>query len=318
MIERAITTDETDLPKDTKDEKKDHVEFVSASKSNGIPSETVFLVPSASRLQKVTVSLLGVGLLAALGVIGYLLMQLSQDDRETSRQLERFERQIQRLDAGISFDAQRQRLLLGMRDEIMRVNPSVGLHDAYQYAEYVLRASDKYPTIPPLLLVAIGTVESGFRADAVSGADARGLYQIWPSTGRMLARGLGWEYSEDLLSDPAKNTEMAALYLDILYTVYNDPSLVLAEYNGGPRNAGLFRAGASGVPKETRDYVPKVLKVFERLQQDLEVGTSPVRLSMSVYRDRNRRGKRLAMVDSTVAPGPSTKKASGSSLDDDD
>ena len=40
-----------------------------------------------------------------------------------------------------------------------------------------------------------------------------------------------------------KNTEAAALYLDILFTTYSDPQLVLAEYNGGPLNAGYFRAG---------------------------------------------------------------------------
>ena len=36
------------------------------------------------------------------------------------------------------------------------------------------------------------------------------------STGRMLARSLDWEYSDEMLYDPVTNTEMAALYLDIL------------------------------------------------------------------------------------------------------
>ena len=66
--------------------------------------------------------------------------------------------------------------------------------------------SEKYPAVDPLLLLAIGTVESGYDPQATSRADARGLYQIWPSTGRLLLRALGWNYDEAALYDPEKNT----------------------------------------------------------------------------------------------------------------
>ena len=56
-----------------------------------------------------------------------------------------------------------------------------------------------------------------------------------------------------MLYDPEKNTEMAALYLDILFTAYNDERMVLAECNGGPLNAGYLRAGSSRAAAETRD-----------------------------------------------------------------
>ena len=44
----------------------------------------------------------------------------------------------------------------------------------------------------------------------------------------MLATMLGWEYSDEMLYDPRRNTELAALYLDVLLTT-----------NGGP--VKLFR-----------------------------------------------------------------------------
>jgi soluble lytic murein transglycosylase len=124
----------------------------------------------------------------------------------------------------------------------------------------------------PLLLLTIGIVESGYNSGATSNMNAKGLYQIWPPTGRLLARSLGWEYSDEMLYDPKKNTEMAALYLDILFSAYNDQEMVLAEYNGGPLNAGYYRADSERTASETRDYVKKVESIYERLKNRFELG----------------------------------------------
>ena len=82
----------------------------------------------------------------------------------------------------------------------------------------------------------------------------------------MLARTLNWEYSDEMLYDPEKNTEMAALYFDILHSKHEDVKVVLAEYNGGPENAHYFQEGSALIAGETRDYVPRVLGVYERLK----------------------------------------------------
>src|SRR5262249_36784283 len=156
-------------------------------------------------------------LLAAVVLLGQReLAAQARRNRDTAEAMGRTEAQLQQLEATLNFDSRRRQLLLGMRDHIMRVNPRVGLADAYRYAQLALEASDKSPSVDPLLLLAIGTVESRYDPQARSTADARGLYQIWPSTGRLLMRGLGWEYDETTLYDPAKNTQAAALYLDIL------------------------------------------------------------------------------------------------------
>ena len=198
---------------------------------------------------------------------------------------------LQELKANVAFDSIRQQLLLGARDEILRVNEDISLGEAYRYAELLMTATDKYPSVDPVLLLSIGIVESEFDTNARSPADARGLYQIWPSTGRMLAGMLGWEYSDEMLYDSHRNTEMAVLYLDVLLTTYNDVGMALAEYNGGPINAGLYRARSRKTAAETREYVPKVLAQYERLVKVLP--NSAGGAFDIIYRDAARPGKRL-------------------------
>jgi len=242
--------------------------------------------------QSLAVFLLCLLLLAAV-VLGQLtLRQLDARNQTNALTMARVERKLQQLEAGIGFDSARRQLLLGMRNHILKSNPRVSLADAYRFAELALTASEKYPAVDPLLLLAIGVVESGYDPAAKSRADARGLYQIWPSTGRILVRALGWEYDDTTLFDPEKNTEAAALYLDILFATYNDPQLVLAEYNGGPLNAGYFRASAGALAAETRSYVPRVLDLYRRLTEEFETGIDVG--AETSHRDTQRRGKTLS------------------------
>jgi hypothetical protein len=247
-------------------------------------------------------------LLLAVVLLGHqALRALDVRHQEQQAAMARVEGRLQILDSGIGFDSKRRKLLLGMRDHIMRVNPRVSLADAYRYAELALDASEKYPAVDPLLLLSIGTVESRYETHATSSADARGLYQIWPSTGRLLARSLGWEYDDASLYDPVKNTEAAALYLDILFSTYSDPALVLAEYNGGPLNAGYFRARVGQLAAETRNYVPQVLDLHERLKQRFADAEAP-QLDL-MHMDAHRQGKTLA---GPVSAGVAAAAAGGS------
>jgi soluble lytic murein transglycosylase-like protein len=183
-------------------------------------------------------------------------------------------------------------MVLGMRNHILKANPRVSLTEAYRYAELAMAASEKYPTVDPLLLLAIGIVESGYDPQARSRADARGIYQIWPSTGRLLAHALGWTWDDSLLYDPERNTQAAALYLDILFSTYKDPQMVLAEYNGGPLNAGYLRAGAGALAAETRSYVPRVLDLHQRLQREFDEGKA-LAMQAEAPEGPGRRGRTL-------------------------
>jgi soluble lytic murein transglycosylase-like protein len=101
--------------------------------------------------------------------------------------------------------------------------------------------------IRPELLAALVWTESGFRADAVSPAGARGLGQLMPGT----AAELGVD--PDV---PAENLDGAARYLRAQLDRFGDTRLALAAYNAGPGRV----ADAAGVPdiRETRDYVERV------------------------------------------------------------
>ncbi|WP_170782871.1 lytic transglycosylase domain-containing protein [Ruegeria lacuscaerulensis] len=108
--------------------------------------------------------------------------------------------------------------------------------------------------VSPALVLAVISVESAGRSDAVSSAGAQGLMQLMPAT----ARRFGVEDS----FHPGQNISGGVKYLDWLMNEFdNDPILVLAGYNAGE---GSVRKHA-GVPpfSETRDYVPKVLAAFQ-------------------------------------------------------
>nr|WP_233493382.1 lytic transglycosylase domain-containing protein [Ruegeria atlantica] len=108
--------------------------------------------------------------------------------------------------------------------------------------------------VSPALVLAVISVESAGRTDAVSSAGAQGLMQLMPAT----AKRFGVQDS----TQPSQNIAGGVKYLNWLMEEFgNDPILVLAGYNAGE---GAVRKH-EGVPPyaETRDYVPKVLAAFQ-------------------------------------------------------
>ncbi len=108
--------------------------------------------------------------------------------------------------------------------------------------------------VSPALVLAVISVESSGKADAVSGAGAEGLMQLMPAT----AARFGVEDSFSSLD----NIAGGARFLDFLMEKFDgDPILVLAGYNAGENSI----AEHAGVPPyaETRAYVPKVLAAFQ-------------------------------------------------------
>jgi len=102
--------------------------------------------------------------------------------------------------------------------------------------------------VPASLLAAVAHQESGYRADAVSPAGARGLMQLMPST----AASLGVNPL-----DPGQSVDGAARLLRDLMGEFGSTDLALAAYNAGPGAVHRYH----GMPPypETRRYVPAVL-----------------------------------------------------------
>ena len=88
---------------------------------------------------------------------------------------------------------------------------------------------------PAELILAITRRESEFDPRARSSADARGLMQLLPGTGQMMAQRLGVAFDPlDLTLDPGLNMRLGAAYLAELRDEFG-PSLALvaAGYNAG-------------------------------------------------------------------------------------
>ncbi|MBS1817754.1 MAG: transglycosylase SLT domain-containing protein [Acidobacteria bacterium] len=151
------------------------------------------------------------------------------------------------------------------------------LHD---FLEEGMRRGSKYlPMVQnvfraeglPLDLAYVPLVESAFNPNALSRAQARGVWQFMRGTG--LENGLRQDWYIDERSDPEKATLAAAKYLNTLASMFNgDWHLALASYNGGPGRLQKAIKAAGGVadfwalasnarllPRETRDYVPMIL-----------------------------------------------------------
>ena len=108
--------------------------------------------------------------------------------------------------------------------------------------------------VSPALVLAVISVESAGKSDAVSRAGARGLMQLMPAT----ADRFGVRDS----FDPKDNIAGGVAYLDWLMKEFDrDLLMVLAGYNAGE---GSVREN-NGVPPfaETRAYVPKVLAAWQ-------------------------------------------------------
>jgi len=108
--------------------------------------------------------------------------------------------------------------------------------------------------VSPALVLAVISVESAGRSDAVSSAGAQGLMQLMPPTAA--------RFGVQNAFDPRDNISGGTAYLDFLLREFDNKAIfAIAGYNAGE---GSVRNN-NGVPPyaETRAYVPKVLAAWE-------------------------------------------------------
>lgn len=119
----------------------------------------------------------------------------------------------------------------------------------------------------PSELALLPFVESAYNPLAQSSAQASGLWQFIPSTGRGF--NLQQDWWRDERNDPIASTRAAMEYLQYLFDFHGDWHLALASYNWGEGSVkrAMQKREAQGLasdylsldmPNETRNYIPKL------------------------------------------------------------
>jgi soluble lytic murein transglycosylase len=134
--------------------------------------------------------------------------------------------------------------------------------------------------LDPFLIAALIRQESEFNAKVISRANAYGLMQLLPGTGKELARHLRLgRFSTAQLLSSDRNVRLGTYFFRNLLNSYGGQvELALASYNAGPSRATLWRTWGpfreqaefvEAVPfHETRGYIQIVLRnadVYRRL-----------------------------------------------------
>jgi len=124
-------------------------------------------------------------------------------------------------------------------------------------------------SLPQGLLRGVATTESSGNPNAQSKAGAQGLFQIMPGT----ASDLGLRGND--VFDPIKAAQAAAKYLSQLMRANGgDLSKTLASYNWGLGN--VQRKGMDGIPRETQNYIPRVLSNMEPMIDNIRANGSRI------------------------------------------
>lgn len=125
------------------------------------------------------------------------------------------------------------------------------------YAAHVTDASQRF-RIPERWILAVIEVESAGRARAVSGAGAMGLMQIMPATWAELR--IRYRLGSDPF-DPRDNIIGGTAYLREMYDRFGSPGFVAA-YNAGPERYRQHVEDGRPLPRETRNYIAKLLPMI--------------------------------------------------------
>ncbi len=141
------------------------------------------------------------------------------------------------------------------------------------YANLIVPAAQENG-LNPLFVYSVVREESLFEFFALSGADARGLMQIIPSTGAHISSTLGWplDFYPEQLYWPHVSIRFGTYYLSSNRTLLNgDLYATLAAYISGPGNAVIWKQLAGDDPdllletvrvEDSRNYIRDIYEIF--------------------------------------------------------
>ena len=167
--------------------------------------------------------------------------------------------------------------------------------------QYPIRIPPPVSGAAPLeFTLAITRQESSFDPRARSHANARGMMQFLPGTGRAVARQLGMPYSDEQLYDGDYNMTLGSFHLGDLTNRFGGSMLLTTVgYNAGPARPPQWIARC-GDPRggqvdpvdfiecapftETRNYMMRVMENMSIYKARLNGGSAPLTLSDDLRR----------------------------------
>ncbi|HJR58805.1 MAG TPA: transglycosylase SLT domain-containing protein [Vicinamibacterales bacterium] len=128
--------------------------------------------------------------------------------------------------------------------------------------------------LDPYLVAALIAQESTFDPEIRSAANAWGLMQIVPATGRRIARQIGIRgFRTSTLTNPEANLKIGTYYFSRLVQQFGGTYYALASYNAGENRVVRWRSERPGIDEdefiddipfpETQNYVKRILGTAE-------------------------------------------------------
>ncbi|MGA9658906.1 MAG: lytic transglycosylase domain-containing protein, partial [Asticcacaulis sp.] len=165
---------------------------------------------------------------------------------------------------------------------------------------YPVRSVPDVPGPEKAFVMAITRQESSFDPTVRSGANARGMMQLIPSTARAVARRLGLSYSDASLYEPDYNMTLGTYHLGELVDRFDGSYIMTAAgYNAGPSRMSTW-ISTCGDPRgdgadalffiechpftETRNYMMRVTENMRVYRARLNGGTAPLTAMADITR----------------------------------
>ena len=182
----------------------------------------------------------------------------------------------------------------------------------------------KYSTannLDPYVVAALIGQESTFDPGVRSSANAWGLMQIVPATGRRLARSTGIpRFTTAMLTNPEVNIRLGTLYFSRLVEQFGGTYYALASYNAGESRVVRWRSERPGLDQdefiddipfpETQNYVKRILGTAEDYRMLYgKGGGRPIPVGALDNRGASSRPSANTLA---AKPEPTTKKPSSS------
>ncbi|MDQ3070699.1 MAG: transglycosylase SLT domain-containing protein, partial [Acidobacteriota bacterium] len=181
----------------------------------------------------------------------------------------------------------------GLPDDVLRVTYPVNYWN-------LIKTHATARNLDPYLIAALIAQESGYEPSARSAADAWGLMQVVPATGRMYARKLGIRgFTTRSLTDPEINIRIGTAYFADQVASLGSVHAALAGYNAGPTRARRWAAQKPGLERdewiddipfpETQFYVKRIIGTAEDYRALYSGGFDPA-LKRTAARPRGASG----------------------------